>query len=748
MATIKTNFKGLFAKPLDNEDREEITSILIPRIQRSYAQGRDDDHAIRTRKRFLNAIHDAVGNNMELTLDFIYGNIKNGCLVPLDGQQRLTTLFLLHWYAKSNDKIETDILRNFTYETRYSARDFCHQLADYRPQRDGKLSEIIRDEPWCPMDWRNDPTVNSMLTMLDDIQDTFSDVPDLWNRLDKVNFYFLSIDELKLTDEVYIKMNSRGKPLTTFEHFKAEWLHAIAILDEYKDAEKNVERIGHKLDCEWTDMLWPYRGENNIIDDAFLTYFRFVCMLICYRENDTAENIKDLDEFLLLEKYFKGDNAIENTLFVEHCLDIWADISARNKLITEESAGIVTDPIGDFFKSYISDIHEPGKIMVTETDSNLLTVLFGKGRFNKQRHLALLYTFMVKLMDDEAIEDKDFRRRLRIVWNLIRNSHNEVVDTPAGDAGNRMPAILKQIESIVKTGQILDNIDPNFHPVQLEEEKDKLDYTIQNPSVSEHMFELEDHPLLLGRLQAIDYKNPANYSAFRNLFKCNLDLVDQALLTEEDYGERTGKNDYQIVSQGTFGDLSTGVWSDILRKRKRSDMGLLYKALSTLLKSKISDDELQSRIDDFINDSIIRKDYSPRFYYMKYPVFRRGRYGKYGVSKSNKYDIVALYTSKQESSNAYQCFLEATGDYDRSLDIRGKKVNEGWLWCEADAWVIYDGVDTDAKAIYRLPIPQSDGTDTVDRISYYINNSDVTIAPWQPVLNKDATENSESLVTM
>ena len=34
-----------------------ISGITIPRIQRAYAQGRSDAHAVKTRERFLSAIH-------------------------------------------------------------------------------------------------------------------------------------------------------------------------------------------------------------------------------------------------------------------------------------------------------------------------------------------------------------------------------------------------------------------------------------------------------------------------------------------------------------------------------------------------------------------------------------------------------------------------------------------------------------------------------------------------------------------
>lgn len=76
-----------------------LTSIVIPKIQRDYAQGRSTLEAVRVRNKFLDALYNAV-EGTPITLDFVYGNIdKNGVLTPLDGQQRLTTLFLLHWFA-------------------------------------------------------------------------------------------------------------------------------------------------------------------------------------------------------------------------------------------------------------------------------------------------------------------------------------------------------------------------------------------------------------------------------------------------------------------------------------------------------------------------------------------------------------------------------------------------------------------------------------------------------------------------
>lgn len=70
--------------------------IEIPVIQRDYAQGRDKDNVNDIRKNFLNSIKDALKNEEPLDLNFVYGSTKGNTFIPIDGQQRLTTLYLIH----------------------------------------------------------------------------------------------------------------------------------------------------------------------------------------------------------------------------------------------------------------------------------------------------------------------------------------------------------------------------------------------------------------------------------------------------------------------------------------------------------------------------------------------------------------------------------------------------------------------------------------------------------------------------
>ena len=73
-----------------------VHEVKIPIIQRDYAQGRAKESE--KRKRFLKSLRDAITTDKRLKLDFVYGTDVDKAIQPLDGQQRLTTLWLLHWY--------------------------------------------------------------------------------------------------------------------------------------------------------------------------------------------------------------------------------------------------------------------------------------------------------------------------------------------------------------------------------------------------------------------------------------------------------------------------------------------------------------------------------------------------------------------------------------------------------------------------------------------------------------------------
>lgn len=116
-----------------------VDVIEIPILQRDYAQGRTEESEVRTL--FLNSLFEALdvdenAARQTLDLDFVYGSFEGGnekVFSVLDGQQRLTTLFLLHWYLAVENKcsqnfrdrfMTSDGRSRFTYKTRPSTTEF------------------------------------------------------------------------------------------------------------------------------------------------------------------------------------------------------------------------------------------------------------------------------------------------------------------------------------------------------------------------------------------------------------------------------------------------------------------------------------------------------------------------------------------------------------------------------------------------------------------------------------------------
>ncbi len=312
--------------------------VLVPKIQRDYAQGRSEesDHgqAKLVRNDFLNYLFD--NSKEEKSLDFVFGTTKQKddkvWFIPVDGQQRLTTLWLLMLYqvkvidTKDSQKYcesETcaSLLKKFSYDNRRAARDFVKNIAEkeWDIKDRGKSDDVSYSLKICNwfMDyWQYDPTVDSMLRMLDAIhnlykeKNCFSDLncfPDLTN----IKFYFFDMQAHGLDENLYLKMNSRGKPLTPFENLKA---NIEGLLEALKDAEKKpncdnafsnemqsdknifgntfCEKWKYYIDRDWTNWFWKNSKENNTIDKAFA---QFICRFSAgyCKINYSAEDVYD-----------------------------------------------------------------------------------------------------------------------------------------------------------------------------------------------------------------------------------------------------------------------------------------------------------------------------------------------------------------------------------------------------------------------------------------------------------------------
>lgn len=703
MGTQAYSFISIFDYAnIQKDEIIKLKKIIIPMIQRDYAQGRTSPEIARIRNRFLQALKNAI-TGAPITLDFIYGDIDgNGIMTPLDGQQRLTTLFLLHWYAAKKENIAVEkysFLKMFSYETRYSARDFCTLLVDFNITilEGESIADKIKNEYWFPLSWTKDPTISSMLVVLDAIHEQFFTIENLWDELEsgKISFYFLPIKDMGLTDELYIKMNSRGKPLTQFEHFKADFERFLTKIDP-----KIAARISSKIDKEWTSLLWNYRGDDNIIDDEFLRYFRFICDVISYK-NDESSQRESNDEFDLLSKYFDhfsgGSSAIpiKNVELLESYFDCWINIKEGN--------------VDNFFEKFNHDnIFQDALENYADISGNKQT------KFSLSKKI-ILYATVIFLLNRDSITDEQYKRRLRIIKNLISNSQDEISESENRDGGNRMPRIFKQVDSIILNGTIDDTLPHNFNTHQLIEEKEKITWCVNNPLRMQELFSLEDHELLYGQIAIVGLENIDLCERFQSLFKCSLDKVNCALLVLGDYSQ-TNSWRRQL---GSSRDES---WKNLFHKSNNGNFDKTKEILIKLLLTSVEfNDVFLSKIsDDFLQKCETNNEYPWEYYFIKYPYFRSDRYGKYywATFEEKKYELVFMYTPTKLSDNAYQPFLKGIDGLRLNRDNCGRSLvyNDKFVvTCENDRFMIKSTEKEEVLA--EIIISQNeDNIDTEDRI--------------------------------
>lgn len=363
------SFFQLFCK--GTPERPGNYKLVIPIIQRDYAQGRDNKKAKEVRTEFLSQLFDYIDMPFgSHDLDFVYGisapssdSSKKKEFVPLDGQQRLTTLFLLHLYlaARVKGSSESDRffkslqIKNgnlvdslFSYHTRTSAVEFCNSIIDVsnsisevffldeKGQRKYKdtISAYIRNSSWFYPDWLQDPTVKGMLTMLDAIDVKFNECDHLAalkrlmsDRDPAVTFIFMSLEDYKLTDDLYIKMNSRGKPLTPFENFKAKYEQYIGGIEEY-GSEKSIEELQEEIAQRGNKLIKTVKDNFSFnIDTQWAKLFWEFCKKeIQQREHDieeagTNEKVNSLDRLLSETLDTKISRFIKMALTNQYAID-------------------------------------------------------------------------------------------------------------------------------------------------------------------------------------------------------------------------------------------------------------------------------------------------------------------------------------------------------------------------------------------------------------------------------------------
>lgn len=516
--------------------------IEIPIIQRDYAQGRIGKEHLR--ERFLGKMFDVLcGKGGTMTLDFVYGTIENDALYPLDGQQRLTTLWLLHWYiALNSDNLSAnkDIFNCFTYETRISSREFCNHLCtidsnNYKNFKDKNkekgIVEYIRNQTWFYQRYAQDPTVQGMLRTLggtkiedstgndikDGLEEIFgkdTDFQKCWSLLTSeecpIVFVYKEMkdENLPLSDDLYVKMNARGKQLTDFENFKAD------LLDFAPDPDNPHKKllgqdIASLMDNAWTDVFWNVAKAAEVYQvDAI--YFKFIRdYLFAKFIADSSLSASELQDNRFYQDVYKGNNSNnEYTGFNLYKEVIKADVIKDLKQffslwqlsrLTDEKLRPLWKVDKDYFYLIPHYLKLKDGIIVSETTQIGRVVSYAVCRY-----------FEI----NEEFDEKHFKDWLYFVWNVAENSNIATEDAMIG-------AIRLMKELSAKSGDILtflasySPISSKFAERQILEERFKARLMLgENSAVwRKKIREAESNIFLKGNISCLLRKDSEEYVA-------------------------------------------------------------------------------------------------------------------------------------------------------------------------------------------------------------------------------------------
>lgn len=303
--------------------------IYVPEFQRNYLQGNDVEQTIKIKRdRLLDNLFDCIkSQSVSINLGFVYGRVeesyKRKLFYPYDGQQRLTTLYflylLIYFKYMKYEKIEK-IKNGLSYQTRISTNRFIESfLAWILDSKDNNviyddfwnnnsLKDFIMNQDWFMMnEWNYDVSIINMLSIIVEIsgriKENLGDKNEIVNFIDKdennpFQFDFIYVDDISKSDDLYIKINARGKALSPFENLKSD-------IDEYWNNEDKT-----KLDAEWTEYVWNQLDENDKNKEkSFDNSFYNLLSNIFYLQYLVGLGQNNINDKILIEienKYKKG----------------------------------------------------------------------------------------------------------------------------------------------------------------------------------------------------------------------------------------------------------------------------------------------------------------------------------------------------------------------------------------------------------------------------------------------------------
>ncbi len=271
---------------------ENVTKLLQSILENSNKQieisqgtSEEDLYAMNPTIREI-VIREIEKNKNFCNVGFIYAYFDTelaGRFMLIDGQQRMTTLFLLLLCLSVKENKQDQFRRayfkdgilKFDYKVRESSHEFILNFVEHT--LNNKDYNTITDQFWYYTEYGQDITIQSILRNFKVISD-FVNSNDLTLQYveDYIEFWYFDTNKSKQGEELYIYMNSRGESVSAGESIKATLLKGLS--------EQEKHEWGSKWE-KWQNLFWKKRKKNSNSDKGFEEFLKWIKIIEITKKN-------------------------------------------------------------------------------------------------------------------------------------------------------------------------------------------------------------------------------------------------------------------------------------------------------------------------------------------------------------------------------------------------------------------------------------------------------------------------------
>lgn len=634
--------------------------IIIPDLQRDYCWGNEDNKKSTGENGEL--VSDFVNNLLTqfeeyqkkndkdfLNLGLFYGyEVPANHIQLCDGQQRLTTLYLLLGMINKETIENKDNQLTEGKIRRYLISDFEYKHDDKEPYLNYAIREsslyflsdlvchffiankdnvkTIKSADWYFDYYNLDPSIQSMLKALEKIESLLegksSDCVAFgeW-LLNKVTFLYFDMENRKNGEETFVVINTTGESLSSTQNLKPLVLQEKNVNFDntgFKDGEKGIDECWEEIET-W---FWQKReGDNDTADAGFAELLRWISIIEQVDKDAPVEeqsnSIKKLIQLVLQGKHC--DFSYKEISF-EKIYNYWKALKW-----TAEKSGFC------FVEDYLSPSYKVIFDPKNQGDGEGKNPIERNAILQKECFVllpVLKYVYEnISLIESDTNKQRNVKRIYEFFKNLIRIYNvQKAANTLVGDT-------IKIIDLILtKNGDLVDLINPSVDVSNISkqiltaEEMKKLEI-LRNSTrylrekVEEAFWKAQEHKIWSGEiLPMIEWATDKNgnfdlgkFNNYREKFaevfagecKANIDNTRRALLTRE-------LKDFPRVFRGYTNKCFGWEWSDwqVLINDNKDNFKIFFDEL-------LDGKTLQQMINDYEKDDANTTDVFYRF--VKYP---------------------------------------------------------------------------------------------------------------------------------